>query len=136
MRLVIANAFSVNMLKEARVLAFVPVSLEFAKTHVKTMKANNVEILSIVGHESTAKLLSRILGIEVPANRVDYKMERDDIMLVFTVPFRLPEGKVLSESELQEYANKLNVFLVAPPDLVAHVLSQLLSISKPAILHF
>jgi len=126
-RLVIANAFSVNMLKEARVLAFVSVSLEFAKTHVKTMKERGVEILSIVGHESTAKLLSRILSIEVPVNRIDYKMERDDVMLVFAVPFRLPEGKVLSESELQEYASKLNVFLVAPPDLVVYVLSQLLS---------
>jgi len=127
-RLVIVNAFSVNMLKDARILAFVPVSLEFAKTHVRVMKERGVEILSIVGHESTAKLLSRILGIEVPVNRVDYKMERDDIMLVFTVPFRLPEGKVLSESELQEYADKLNIFLVAPPDLVAYTLSGLLSL--------
>lgn len=59
---------------------------------------------SAIGHESTARFVSRILGVEVPANRRQVKMGDDDfnMALVFRIRTRLPEGAVLSESELED----------------------------------
>ena len=56
---------------------------------------------SAVGHEGTASLMSRLTGVEIPVNRVSIKMEAGDQAIVFRVLTRLPEGKVLSEEELQ-----------------------------------
>ncbi len=114
-RLVIANAFSVNMIPQDQRMAeirFERVNLEFVKELVQYAKARNIEIVSVVGHEATARLLSQLLSIEVPVNRIQYTLKPNDILLVFTVPVRLPEGKVLSEQELREIADKLNIFIV------------------------
>ena len=110
-RLVISNAFSTNMLSgRAHEIRFVPVNLDFVRELIQFARSKNIEIVSIVGHESTAKLLSQLLQIEVPVNRVNYSFTQSDLLLVFTIPVRLPEGKVLSESELREYASKLNIY--------------------------
>jgi hypothetical protein len=55
---------------------------------------------SAVGHEPTARFLSRLLGVTVLARRVAIKMQPGDEALVFRVLGRLPEGRVLSETEL------------------------------------
>lgn len=57
--------------------------------------------ISAVGHEGTAKVLSTILGIPVPTNRVAITMQPGDRAIVFRLLTRLPEGKVLSEEELK-----------------------------------
>ncbi len=114
-RIVIANAFSVNMLPsgtEVHELRFVKIPLELAREIVKYAHEKGIEILSIIGHESTAKLLTQLLGVDVPVNRTQYTLRQGDLLLVFTVPVRLPEGRVLSEDELKEYADKLNIFAV------------------------
>ncbi len=55
---------------------------------------------SAIGHEGSAAFLSTVLGIEIPANRVAVAMKRGDQALVLRLRERLPEGKVLSASEL------------------------------------
>jgi len=112
-RLVIANAFSVNMISQREVLVIKRIALEEARKVVERAKELGVEILSIVGHEATASLLTRLLGVEVRVNRVNYTYDSNDVMLVFTVATRLPEGKVLSEQEIAQYIDKINVTLVA-----------------------
>jgi len=65
--------------------------------------------VSAVGHEATAEVLSRILGVEVPANRIRIKMEPGDKAIVFQLLRRLPEGKILSEGELEELPFRLGL---------------------------
>lgn len=56
--------------------------------------------ISAVGHEATAKLLSRVLGINVPLNRNSIFMEKGDRAVHFFLKQRLPAGTVLEEAEL------------------------------------
>jgi len=112
-RLVISSSFSVNMLtKDDIILRFKRLTLHEARELISLMKSS--DIVSVVGHEGTAKVLSKLLGIEVMVNRVEYKYKEGDIILVFTVPFRLPEGKVLSNEEILQIADKLNIYAVFP----------------------
>ena len=57
---------------------------------------------SAVGHQETADLLTSLLGIPVPMNRVAIKMADGDMAIVFRLKNRLPEGTVLSEEELSK----------------------------------
>jgi len=64
--------------------------------------------VSAVGHEGTAQLLSKLLGVHIPYNRQTIYMQPGDQCLHFFLSTRLPEGRVLSEDELQ----KLDYWLV------------------------
>jgi len=86
--------------------------IEDAKWLVEDAYRSGRPIMSIVGHQSTANLLSQLIGIEIPVNRVDYRLTENDVLLVFTVPTRLPEGKVLTVEELKQIADKMNVYAV------------------------
>jgi len=59
------------------------------------------QFVSAVGHAATAQVLSQILRLPVPCNRVQIKMEPGDCAIVFRLLQRLPEGKVLSKEELE-----------------------------------
>ena len=59
-----------------------------------------VPFVSAIGHEGTANLLSRVLDVVVPTNRIQIKMDVGDRAIVFRLLERLPEGKVLTEDEL------------------------------------
>lgn len=54
---------------------------------------------SAIGHEGAAIFLSRLLGVEVPLNRVAATMAPGDCALVLRVKTRLPEGRILTEDE-------------------------------------
>ena len=58
--------------------------------------------VSAVGHESTAKVLSELLGMDVSVNRITVDMKRGDIAVAVQFLKRLPEGKVLNEREVME----------------------------------
>jgi len=51
--------------------------------------------LSAIGHEATAKLLTELLGADIPYNRVAVEMHPGDQALHFVLRQRLPEGTVL-----------------------------------------
>jgi len=74
---------------------FSKISLEEVKSFL------HGDFISAIGHEGTASLMTRLTGIEMPANRIQVKMAVGDQAIVFRVLTRLPEGKVLSEEELQ-----------------------------------
>lgn len=56
---------------------------------------------SAIGHASTARWLSSLLGLEIPAQRLTVTMEPGDEALVLRLLQRLPEGVVLGEHELR-----------------------------------
>ena len=62
----------------------------------------NNEFISAIGHEGTARLLSRLLGIEIKTNRITVYMKRGDVGIHFFLKRRLPEGAVLTEEELKQ----------------------------------
>lgn len=65
--------------------------------------------LSAIGHESTATLLSRILGRNVSVNRIPVALSPGDRALVFQLDRRLPEGRVLNESEILRSGYRLGL---------------------------
>ena len=71
----------------------------------------NQDTLSAIGHDSTAQILSDLLGVNVPVNRINFEQQVGQIALVFKLNGRAPEGKVLSREEIEQigYSFKLLV---------------------------
>ena len=57
--------------------------------------------LSAVGHDSTAQMLSELLGVSVPVNRFDFQQQPGERAVVFKLKRRPPEGAILTADELQ-----------------------------------
>jgi|GEM_PF-413619 len=79
------------------VISLWEIDLETARKIVREMP-----FTSAVGHEATAKVLTELLGVEIPYNRITVKMKEGDAGLHFVLRTRLPEGKVLNEEELRQ----------------------------------
>lgn len=60
------------------------------------------EILSAVGHESTAQILTELLGQEIPMNRIQFEQKLFQKALVFKLNGRPEEGKILSRQEIED----------------------------------
>lgn len=75
---------------------FQPIGLESAR------KFASEPFTSAIGHESTAKILSVLLGQKIPANRAAIKMQPGDRALVFRLKARPSEGKILNQEEIEE----------------------------------
>ena len=91
-QLVIANAFSLNMIDldvGVTDLQICPTSKEFILQEIEA--GGGFE--SIVGHADTAAVFSSILGLHVPCNRATFVMDESTTLFVgqYKGP-RLPEG--------------------------------------------
>lgn len=62
---------------------------------------NENEILSAVGHESTAQVLTELLGVEIPLNRIQFIQESGQQALCFKLSGRPREGAILSKEEVE-----------------------------------
>jgi len=67
------------------------------------------EFTSAVGHEATASFMSKIIGREIPVNRIAVQMETGDSAVVFHLLVRLPEGKILSEEEMEKIPYEIGI---------------------------
>lgn len=87
----LANSFSLNMLREGAVLFFQRCEEKDILYWMKEKSGRTIK--SIVGHEDTARLFSRILGIPVKYNRESVMLDVGDELFVgqYRGP-RLPEG--------------------------------------------
>ena len=123
----VTNAFSLNMLplEKAQYLGteeileikgYKPlcfkielsrVGLEFIKSKLTFAKEHG-RLISVIGHEGTAKLVSELIGVEIPVNRALLKIENigEYEFIIIQVLERLPEGKVLSKEEIEEMLKK------------------------------
>ncbi len=100
MAIYVSNAFSLSMLganlpPEGRTVKVRPISLEEVKS---LLQGGNY--VSAVGHPATAEVLTALLGVEVPPNRVQIKLGVGDTLVVFQLLTRLPEGAVLTKDEV------------------------------------
>jgi hypothetical protein len=103
-RLYIANAFSLGMLPGEVYLRVKEID---AQTTSEILKSQ--QFISAIGHESTAKLLTALLGVEVPYNRIQVRLQKGDRLLVFQLLTRLEEGRVLDEDELRRLPHKFYI---------------------------
>ena len=94
----LSNAFSLSMIE----VQGKPVTVEFRRIGLDEVKAIlSTGFVSAVGHPSTASALTRILNMEVPANRVSIQLQPGDTLVVFQLALgRLPVGKELTEEEI------------------------------------
>lgn len=79
------------------IYSFVPLSLQEAKDLIKSEQ----NFISAVGHESTSQILTSILGVNIPTNRIAISMHVGDRALVFKLKGRPHEGKILSIDEIE-----------------------------------
>lgn len=96
----LANAFSINM---------IPVE-NFTLLQIKRVESQEVpsDVVSVVGHPDTARVIAGILGHDIPCNRRSIKLEPKDTLYVAQyIGSRLPEGA----TELPEGA-KMEFFRV------------------------
>lgn len=100
MAVILANAFSPTMLPlaegEAEEICVEKLGLEKARR-----LAEKVDYCAI-GHESTARLAKELLGVSVKCERKFVVLSPGSTLLVITLAFRPPEGKVYSYQELLE----------------------------------
>ena len=82
------------------------ITLEEAKKLIKNNKEN---ILSAVGHQSTADILTELLGLEIPVNRINFIQEAQQSALVFKLNGRAPEGVILSREEIETIGYKFQI---------------------------
>ena len=67
-----------------------------------TAMAEGTEIISAIGHESTAEIMIGLLNYPVKVNRIQYQQAEEDIAIVFKMNGRPLEGKILTSVEIEE----------------------------------
>lgn len=66
---------------------------------------------SAIGHSATGEILSRILDVPVPVNRIKIRMKKGDRAIVFRLKERLPEGHVITRDEIKKYGFELSLLI-------------------------
>ena len=107
-KVILTNAFSINMItkeiedmNEAYV-HFTEIDLDTVKKIINNYKGN---VISAIGHEGTAKVLSELTGFDIKANRINVILDRETALIVFQILERLPEGKILTKEEIEQLMN-------------------------------
>lgn len=65
--------------------------------------------VSAIGHESTAKIISELMGMDIPMNRINFTQKVGQKAVVFKLNRRPEEGAVLSREQVESvgYSFKL-----------------------------
>ena len=93
MRKYLTNGFSPNMLLNNVDISFETISdEEFCKA---VPVADNA-----IGHDGTVALINSLCGTQIKTNRISIKVQPNDVVYVFGLATRLPEGQVLDRDEL------------------------------------
>lgn len=95
------KALEVTILNTSIITSFgtlrhTPISLDEARALVADGKA-----VSAVGHASTAQLLTTLLGVPVPVNRIQFAQTPQKLALVLKLNGRAPEGVILTLDEIK-----------------------------------
>ncbi|MDR5659046.1 YddF family protein [Serpentinicella sp. ANB-PHB4] len=70
---------------------------------------NNNGFISAIGHEATAKIMSALLGVKIPMNRIQFQQEVGQIAIVFKLNQRPDEGVILTEEQLKQIGFRLKI---------------------------
>ncbi len=86
------NAFALNMVQPPITLKIESITPEQAK-----MLLEGKEVINAVGHEATAIALGTLLGLDLKANRIQVKLNKNDEAIILTLNKRLEEGQVIKD---------------------------------------
>lgn len=75
----------------------------------KLASENKDNLLSAVGHQATADILTVLLGIDIPMNRINFAQEVGQKALVFKLLGRPEEGKILTVNEIEAIGYKFQL---------------------------
>ena len=78
---------------------------------IRLVQGNKDNLDSAIGHESTAQVMSTLLGVEVPANRQMFEQQKGQMALVFKLNGRPPEGKILTSEEIEKIGYKFQLLI-------------------------
>ena len=92
----LANAFSLSMLTS------LPVRLLVEELTKEQFCTEIRDAISSIGHEATAQVLAAICGNPITVNRTAIQVRKGDVIYVFQLLTRLPEGRILNAQELQQ----------------------------------
>ncbi len=109
----LANAFSLSMLPGSARITADPIDRELSPEMGRYLADRHIQ--SVVGHQGTADVLAAKLGIDVPVNRVNLKVQYGDSVYVAQPSTRLAEGQVLSKEELEAVPMSFWVVTVMRP---------------------
>ena len=73
------------------------------------VKDNN--ILSAIGHQSTADILTTLLETTIHMNRIMFEQEQGQKALVFKLNGRPEEGKILTQQEIEQIGYKFQILI-------------------------
>lgn len=57
--------------------------------------------ISAIGHEATAEIMSEVLGLTIPMNRIQFHQKVGQLAVVFKLKERPPEGIILNRTEVE-----------------------------------
>ena len=97
-----------SILTTAGAYRLIDITLDDARRIVSD-HAGNLD--SAIGHQSTAEIMTTLLGTEIPVNRQMFTQEVGQAALVFKLNGRPPEGKILTVEEIAEIGYKFQVLL-------------------------
>ena len=95
-----------SILTTAGAYRLIDITLDDARRIVSD-HAGNLD--SAIGHQSTAEIMTTLLGTEIPVNRQMFTQEVGQAALVFKPNGRPPEGKILTVEEIEEIGYKFQV---------------------------
>lgn len=75
------------------------ITIQDVKELLAQADSNGTEVLSAIGHNGTAELLTLLLERDVSVNRIHSKQHLDDIGVVFKLNGRPKEGRILTIDE-------------------------------------
>jgi hypothetical protein len=92
------------------------VAVEFRRAsieEVRTLLSNG--FISAIGHPATANVLTKILGMNIPVNRVSIQLQPGDVLIIFQLAVgRLAPGQELTEQDvLSAFSQGKAYFVVA-----------------------
>lgn len=86
------------------VFALKTVSIDEIKTLIK-----GADILSAVGHQTTADVLTELLNRPVPMNRIQYAQNVGETAICFKLNGRPEEGKILTKEEIESIGYEFKI---------------------------
>ena len=95
----LCNSASKTMYNDPRIKE-IPEPLTEAQ-FIDIIYKNNVK--SAIGHQPIADCVSRIIGKQVKVNRMRLNLGYDDLILLVSIPGRLPENPEFVDTEKIEY---------------------------------
>lgn len=84
-------------------------SIEDTDVDTARKYVNENGFISAIGHEATANIMSELLEVHIPMNRIQFHQEVGQLAIVFKLNERPPEGEILNRDEVERVGYSLKI---------------------------